>query len=245
MKDVLHFNPPVIAHRGASGYAPENTMAAFRKAAELGIQWIEFDVMLSKDHSPIIFHDETLDRTTNARGSMLHADDERLKHLDAGGWFGAEFKEEKIPFLAEVLAFLSESGLSANVEIKPLPHQEKETVRMAFKEIHHKFTFPTHRLLLSSFSITALEEIRKQSNSCLLGLLMHEWLPDWSSICDQLHCISVHINQEIMTPQMAKKIKDSGRMLLCYTVNSLGRAQELYSWGVDAVFSDVPDQILI
>ncbi|MBV9574993.1 MAG: glycerophosphodiester phosphodiesterase, partial [Gammaproteobacteria bacterium] len=104
----LVFSPPVIAHRGASAYAPENTMAAFVKAVQLGIKWIEFDVMATVNGEPIIFHDETLDRTTNAQGEVHHHSYAYLQTLDAGAWYQPFFSGEKIPTLQQVLQFMRE-----------------------------------------------------------------------------------------------------------------------------------------
>jgi len=242
--NLLRFQPPVIAHRGASAYAPENTLIAFTKAAQLGIKWVEFDVMLSADGQPIIFHDERLDRTTNGKGEIANYHYDYLRTLDAGKWFDWEFSGERIPSLAHVLEFLLNAKMSANVEIKPLRGQEEATVRQAWQIVSYYFPILDQSILFSSFSVKVLELLRQQSKTCLLGLLMHTWLPNWLQICEELNCLSVHVNQEILTREKAKKIKDMGYMLLSYTVNDPLRAKELYSWGVDAVFSDVPDKIV-
>ena len=117
----LSFNPPVIAHRGASVYAPENTLAAFTKAAQLNIKWVEFDVMQAACGEPIIFHDETLDRTTNAKGDVSQQPYAYLQTLDAGTWFHPRFAGERIPTLKQVLQFLRDTKIAANIEIKALP----------------------------------------------------------------------------------------------------------------------------
>lgn len=243
MTQLLNFIPPVIAHRGASGYAPENTMVAFTLAAQLGIKWLEFDVMLAADQQPIIFHDETLDRTTNKKGDIGIHTTPYLRALDAGVWFHSKFSGEKIPTLQQVAEFLLDSRMRANVEIKPLPGQEEMTAVKALNVISQYFVQPHPSILFSSFSVPALRHLRKHSPDCLIGLLLHEWEPNWQSICDELNCVSVHVNQEIMTQEAAQEIKAMNRALLCYTVNDPARALELYSWGVDAVFSDFPDKI--
>jgi glycerophosphoryl diester phosphodiesterase len=235
----------VIAHRGASAYAPENTLSAFLKAAQLNIKWVEFDVMLSACEEPIIFHDETLNRTTNQQGQVADHTYAYLATLDAGSWFSPEFSGERIPRLSAILALLKDTHLYANIEIKSLPGQDKQTVRRILEEVTAYFPQPSTSILFSSFSICALKALREQSPNCFIGLLMHEWVPDWQIICQDLHCISVHVNQAILTPDKVKKIKDSDRMVLSYTVNHPFRAQELFSWGVDAVFSDAPDRILV
>lgn len=244
MTSLLKFSPPIIAHRGASGYAPENTMIAFVKAAQLGIKWIEFDVMLSSLNEPIIFHDETLDRTTNTKGLIEPHAYAFLRTLDAGSWFNPIFAGEQIPTLKQVLEFLQNAKMHANVEIKPLPGQDVETAVYALKEIINYFPQPHPAILFSSFSVPALQTLRKHSPQAMLGLLLHEWEAGWEEIAESLQCVSVHVNEEIMTPTAAKKIKNMNKALLCYTVNNPRRAKQLYSWGVDAVFSDFPDKLL-
>lgn len=241
---LLNFFPPIIAHRGASGYAPENTIVAFTKAAQLGIKWVEFDVMLASCGEPIVFHDEELDRTTDAKGLVGEYPYTYLSTLDAGAWFNAKFAGEKIPNLKQVLEFLRNANMSANVEIKPLPGQDAETAIAALKEIIPFFPQPNPAILFSSFSVSALETLRRHSPQALIGLLLHEWEAGWEEAVTSLQCVSVHVYEEIMTELAAKKIKGMGKYLLCYTVNSRKRAEELFSWGVDAVFSDVPDKLL-
>lgn len=108
--------PTIIAHRGASAYAPENTMAAFRKALELSADGIEFDVKCSKDGEMVIIHDQTLARTTNGSGKVIEKNLSDLRNLDAGSSFTAEFKGEKIPLLREVLEEF-ENKLIMNIEL--------------------------------------------------------------------------------------------------------------------------------
>src|SRR3990167_7563410 len=124
----LLFNPKVIAHRGASAYAPENTLIAFTKAAQLEIKWIEFDVMQASCGTPIIFHDETLNRTTNGKGDVCRYSYTYLQTLDAGSWFNPRFSGERIPTLNAVMAFLANENMNANIEIKALPGQEEQCV---------------------------------------------------------------------------------------------------------------------
>lgn len=240
----LQFHPPVIGHRGASGYAPENTLVAFTKAAQLGCQWIEFDVMLSADNQPMVFHDDTLDRTTNGQGDVGQYSYAELLSLDAGQWFNPVFSSERIPSLSKVATFLQQTKMFANVEIKPLSGQDEVTVTEALAVLSQYFPLNSPALLFSSFSFDALRHLRHAAPHAQIGILLHEWEPNWESVCTTLDCVSVHVNEEIMTPDAAKKIKSMGKKILCYTVNNPVRALELYSWGVDAVFSDVPDKII-
>lgn len=241
---TLHFNPPVIGHRGACAYAPENTIAAFTKAAQLGIKWVEFDVMQAQDGETIIFHDELLDRTSNGHGAIHEFPYSYLYSLDAGAWFHAAYAGERIPTLRAVIEFLQNANMSANVEIKALPGCEEQIVKRILQDLQPYLSKKNFQFLFSSFSTIALNYLRQYSPECQIGLLLHEWEPNWQTLCQSLNCASVHVNQEIMSAGAAQEIKKMNKALLCYTVNNPMRAKELYSWGVDAVFSDVPDKIV-
>jgi glycerophosphoryl diester phosphodiesterase len=218
-------------------------MSAFVRAVQLGIHWVEFDVMLAACGTPIIFHDETLDRTTNVSGHVGDYPYAYLQSLDAGSWFKSTYAGERIPTLVQVAEFLVGTGLHANVEIKPLPGQDEATVDATLKVMSAFFAEDSPQILYSSFSIPTLKYLRTRSPDCLMGLLMHEWLPDWQQIADALHCVAINVNEEILTAERVRQIKDTGRLLLSYTVNDVERAEQLYGWGVDAVFSDHAAQI--
>src|SRR5882672_3455210 len=117
----LAFRPPVIAHRGARASAPENTMAAFRRAYEDGAKWIEVDIKLTHDGIPIIMHDDTLDRTTDGKGPVADMLWDDMQKLEAGNWFGPGFAGERVPRLSEVLHFVLEHNMRINMELKPCP----------------------------------------------------------------------------------------------------------------------------
>src|SRR5256886_16194559 len=109
----------VIAHRGASGNAPENTLAAFKKAVALGATFIETDLQLSRDAHFVAIHDTTVDRTTNGQGAVHDMTLADLRRLDAGSWFGSEFAGERIPTLEEILEFSKKNDVVFYLEIKP------------------------------------------------------------------------------------------------------------------------------
>jgi glycerophosphoryl diester phosphodiesterase len=240
----LIIDPPVIAHRGASAYVPENTILAFSKAAQLGIKWIEFDVMLAADGQAIIFHDEFLDRTTNGHGKLIQYPYDYLFSLDAGRWFDPIFSGERIPSLKTSIEFLCENKMSANIEIKALPGQYESVVKSILNHIYDHTLLSEGRILFSSFSLEILQILRKYSPHCLIGLLLDEWVPYWQTLCASLNCVSIHVNHLLLTPALVHEIKKLNKMILSYTVNDVARAQELYSWGVDAIFSDIPDKII-
>src|SRR5438067_2355598 len=111
--------PPIlIAHRGGSLEAPENTLAAFRHAIELGMRYVELDVQMSRDGELVVIHDETVDRTTGGHGPVARLTFEELHRLDAGSHFGPEYAGERIPILREVLELCADAGVGVVVEIK-------------------------------------------------------------------------------------------------------------------------------
>lgn len=241
--DMDLFEQGVLAHRGASLYAPENTMAAFIKAHELGIKWVEFDVMLSADDIPIIFHDDTLERTTNGTGFVDELDCESLRKLDAGAWFNSKntFSGQQIPLLEEVMSFLVNHQMYANIELKVLHHNTDDLVKATLDVVKNLMDINSRNLIFSSSSIDALQFIHHYASSCRLGYIMDEWQDSWLAICRQTNCQSIHINADVLTPERVNEIKSSDILLLSYTVNDFEKAKMLRLWGVDAVFSDNPD----
>jgi glycerophosphoryl diester phosphodiesterase len=240
--------PPVIGHRGACGYAPENTLVSFKKAASLGAQWVEFDVKLSHDGELVVFHDDVLDRTTNGTGLLEKYSYQELAQLDAGSWFDPIFRGEKIPTLANVITCLEQHGLQANIEIKPNKDQEEETAIKTVNFLNEHWPAKLALPLISSFSFKSLVlvhemNMRSQKPSFPIGLLLDHWDNNWMSVALVLRCASIHCKESIITKERAKQVKDEGYKLLVYTINQLVRARELWSLGVDSVFSDFPDRL--
>lgn len=234
----INFQPPFIAHRGANLLAPENTIAAFLIAKKLGATWIEFDVMLAACGEAVVFHDDTLERTTNGFGNVCDYPYRLLSTLDAGSWFDPRFAGERIPSFREVIAVIQKTSLRANVEIKAVPGSEQAVVEKVLRDIKQYWTAEMAPPLLSSFSVPVLQHIRQLSPNALIGLLIDEWFADWEQLCQQLRCVAVDVNHQIIDLQSIQKIQSMNLAILCYTVNDPLRARELFSFGVDAVFTD-------
>lgn len=117
----------IVAHRGASAYAPENTMPAFAKASELGADFVEADLRATKDGVIVCIHDARVDRTTNGRGFVSDLTSSEIRALDAGSWFSEQFRGVRVPLLEELLDFLDSSGIGGFLEIKQ-PGIEDEVV---------------------------------------------------------------------------------------------------------------------
>ncbi|MBY0544777.1 MAG: glycerophosphoryl diester phosphodiesterase [Gammaproteobacteria bacterium] len=235
--------PWLIAHRGASAFAPENTLPAMHLAKEKGAVRIEFDVVLSQDGVPLIFHDERLERTTNGEGWLSKKDAHELRILDAGHWFSADYKNTLIPTLTEWLQEAAHLELGINLEIKPLDDRIPLLVDRILEALEQEWSSHLPTPLVSSFSIEALSYLRERNQSLKLGLLLDEWREDWEAICDKLNCVTVNLNHECVTAARVQAIHDSGRAVLVYTVNDLDLAKRLFDLGVDGIFSNYPDLI--
>jgi glycerophosphoryl diester phosphodiesterase len=230
--------PRILAHRGGGTLAPENTLAGLRKAAELGFGGVEFDVMLSADAVPVLIHDETLERTTSGRGSVAATPCARLLDLDAGSWFGPAYRGERVPTLEQAGRLCIELGLWANIEIKPATGFERETAQAACALVQKLWTGASPRPLLSSFQGACLEAAQAVAPAYERGFLTDRIGGDWGDAVRRLGCVSVHCNCEHLTRAEADEVKRGGYWLLCYTVNDPDTARRLFSWGVDAVFTD-------
>lgn len=236
--------PPVIGHRGAAGYAPENTVASLRAAAALGVRWVEFDAKLAGDGQVVLFHDERLERTTDGAGRVADLPLEDLRALDAGAWFEERFRGERIPTLSEALAALGALGLGANVEIKPDAGREAETGDAVGRTLAREWPRALPPPILSSFASGALGAAIGHVPDAPRALLVVDVPADWRRRVTGFGCDALHCAASGLTGDVAAAIRAAGYGLRCYTVNDAAIARELFDWGVEAVFSDFPDQIL-
>jgi glycerophosphoryl diester phosphodiesterase len=164
----------IFAHRGASGYCPENTLAAFKKAIQLGATGIETDVQLTKDGRVVIIHDESLARTAGLNQLVKDTDYEELATLDAGGWYGAEFQDERIPTLEQLLELLKPTDIILNIELKngvfPYPDLEQKVIDMV------RNSQMTDRVIISSFNHYSLVLCKQLAPEIRTGILYMEGL---------------------------------------------------------------------
>ncbi len=229
--------PRLIAHRCGGALAPENTLAGLRVAAGCGYAGVEFDVMLSGDGTPVLIHDETLERTTNGRGRVDETSDAELARLDAGSWHGARFAGEPLPSFGDAAELCLALGLWANVEIKPSRGHDAETgrkVALAARALWSGMPPP----LLSSFSIEALTAAREAAPELPRGLLVDAPPRDWLATCRRLECVSLHCSRRYFSPQLLDDAQTADIPLLLYTVNDAEDASQLLRQGVAAVFTD-------
>jgi glycerophosphoryl diester phosphodiesterase len=228
-----------IAHRGASGRAPENTRAAFAAALELGAEAIELDVQLSSDGELVVIHDETLERTTDGEGAVGDWAAADLAGLDAGTWFAPEFAGERIPRLVDVLAQVRDR-VTLNVEIKSardLGVIEPKLAALIASEQAAEW------VLFSSFHSAAVRTMRAVAPWARLGVLCDED-PRARGLA-----LANEVNAEVLIPgrrwvdaRVVEEAHVRGLDVWVWTVNEPGEMRRLIALGVDALFSDYPER---
>jgi glycerophosphoryl diester phosphodiesterase len=244
MNFPLAFRPPVIAHRGARAKAPENTLAAIRQAHEDGATWFETDVKLMRDGVPILMHDDTLEYTTSGTGNVADMDWAEMQTLDAGSWFGADFKDQRIPQLADALRYAAESRMRVNLEIKPCPGRTRATAMVTLIEAAKLWPIDAPPPLISSFDIEALIVAAGLHPEWPRGLLLEKWREDWQDIAQKTKANTIHLDERELTQKRMDRFAQARMPVLAYTVNDVVRAKELLRWGAKAVFSDDPGKLI-
>jgi glycerophosphoryl diester phosphodiesterase len=225
----------LIAHRGASKIAPENTLSAIRKAIELSVDFIEIDVHLSKDGVPVVIHDAQPERTTNSKLGKLITEMTlaEIKTLDAGSWFGSSFKSEKIPTLQEVLDLKSPS-IGLMIEIKKGRSHPKALVHAVY-DLINRYTYQKD-IIVGSFSPNIIDEI--QTNYPNLSLI---------GIAEDFNMIShfrakklprLALWYKLLTPDLMQKLHEENTNVWAFTVDEIKTAQFLLSIHVDGLITN-------
>jgi glycerophosphoryl diester phosphodiesterase len=252
--------PLVIAHRGASGIVPENTCLALATAMDLGADMVEVDVQLSRDGSPVIFHDWDLARarcstqySRYSRGALksLRIGDlslRELKQLDVGSWKHRKFAGLPIPTLAEVLS-LCGGKIALNLEVKiPSSTGDEARARHAMiDQLGEALTcYPSpESVLISSFDGEVLELARAVFPASRLGVLPQQGgLRETLRLADRLKAFSVHLRCASIRPAIVKPIRGSGMRLYAYTADRTQTFKRLIADGVDGIFTNFPDRMI-
>jgi glycerophosphoryl diester phosphodiesterase len=233
-------HPAIIAHRGASAYAPENTLAAFKLALQQGADGVELDAKLSADGHVMVIHDQTVDRTTPFHGKVSDFRLAELRKMDAGSHFDIAFKGEPIPTLEEVFKAVGQLTY-INVELTnyaspfdPLPEKVAELVR------HFKLG---HRVIFSSFSPIALHRIHRLIPEAPIGLLAFPGFKGrmargWPGRIIRYH--SLHPEVKDTSSALVNRLHRRSCWVYVYTVNREDEMWRLFDMGVDGIFTDDP-----
>lgn len=233
----------VIAHRGFSGRAPENTLIAIRQAIEIGADMVEIDVTVTADGHVILLHDETLDRTTDGVGAPIDMTLDEVRRLDAGSWFGPEYAGERIPTLDEALEAVK-GRILINVEIKPESVAHGVVPRVAAAIEEHGMI---DQVVVSSFSPEVLRLMKITDPTVVTASLFNKELHtdrDPLEIIQEVGSRGFNISTKRVTAAMIERCHAHGFPVAVYTVNDPGELRRLKQMGVNAVFSDHPDLML-
>ena len=227
-----------IAHRGASGIAPENTLTAFKTAIEIGVDAIELDLHGTVDDQIVVIHDSTLDRTTDLNGLIKQTTLDKIKHADAGSWFDKKFEGEPIPTLSEVLAFAADKTISV-LEIKDTSITERVVEIVCEMDM-------LDRVVIIAFDFSAVETVRSIEPRIATGLLIGGRNGSVCPIqmCQQLCLLGsniLNVHHDLITPEFAYEVRRRGITLWCWTVDDIDRIRELRLYGVQGITSNYPE----
>ncbi len=232
--------PDLIAHRGGGTLAPENTLAALRCAVAHGFRAVEFDVMGVAGGELVLMHDTELGRTVPGSGPVARLTAAELAAMDAGSWLGEHWRGEPVPGFGQAAAFCVAHGLLMNAEIKPAPGLEADTGHRIAQACQ---ALPAGSVLLSSFSVEALQAARAAAPDVPRALLVGAVPDDWRAQLDALAAVALHARESGLGAAQVAAVKAAGFGLMAYTVNDPARARELFASGVDAVCTDRLDLI--
>jgi glycerophosphoryl diester phosphodiesterase len=235
----------IYAHRGARGYAPENTMAAFKKALSLGADGIELDVQRTKDGEIVICHDHTVDRTSDGHGWIKNFTLARLKALDFGGWFSPNHKGETIPTLAEFLDWYKDTSLYLNIEIKNGPvlySGIEQDILELIKHILPDWQDMLPRIILSSFYHPSLSAVKDIDARFATGLLYSSRPMDPVRLAKEIDANYLHPHWHYLDPIWVKAALDAGIGVNAYTVNTQEELSYIRQFQLNGIFSDFPDR---
>jgi glycerophosphoryl diester phosphodiesterase len=246
-----------ISHRGASGHAPEHTVAAYELGEIMKSDYIEIDLQMTKDGELIAMHDETIDRTTDGTGPIKDYTLEELKSFDAGSWFNEAYPDKakpeymglEVPTLREVI---DRFGVEANFFIETKSPEVYPGLEEKLVEILYEYNLvgeqqESGKVIIQSFSSASLKKIRQLDNSIPLVQLLSYYAPavitndEVTKIKEYASGIGMHFTA--INPGYVKKVRDSGLLIYPYTVNEKEDMEMLLSWGVTGMFTNYPDRL--
>jgi glycerophosphoryl diester phosphodiesterase len=229
-----------IAHRGASGYAPENTLAAFRRAVSQGVTFIETDLHLTRDAHFVAIHDETLERTTNGHGPIQQLTLAEARRLDAGSWFASEFIGERIPTLDDILEFARKNDVVFYLEIKPGAFWGGEHALIGALRSSGEIA----RVVVISFEPAILASLRSIEPTLMTGMLYDGKIQNPFEKATEIGARQIAIRGDLVTPNFLQEAHSRDLQVVCWTINSPAHMRLLMSAGVDGIMSDYPDRLL-
>ena len=240
--------PKLIGHRGVKNLCPENTLNSINEAFDLGLNFVEVDVKISKDNIPILLHDDTLNRTTNGNGYVKDYEYNHIKKLDAGEHFYNKKTEIFVPKLIDVLKLCKKRKSNLNIELKPNIGCEKINASKIYDLTKN---IDGMEIFYSSFDLDSFFEISKllpySNRSFLLDTFDHFSLDDLLNIIQEQSANICGLNINIISNEIINKIKKYNLIITVYSDENINTsdAKDLFDIGVDSIFIDDPRQLII
>lgn len=233
----------IIAHRGMSTLAPENTMAAFELMPRYNVNWLETDLAITNDEKLVIMHDGDIARTTNGRGQVTALNFEELHRLSAGEWFDLKFRNEKIPTFDDVIDFINCNQINLNLEIKPINGKDamrltRSMVRQLASQIDRIDS--QIRVIISSFYPDILMRMKQVRPDLEYAFLFNQYTFSLAKpLTGFLNTKIIHPDNRRLTAAKVRQLKKAGYEINVWTVDKIDRANQLFNWGVDGIFTDI------
>ncbi|GAB3791565.1 glycerophosphodiester phosphodiesterase [Virgibacillus kimchii] len=229
----------IIAHRGASKYAPENTMHAFHLAYRMEADGIETDVQLTKDDIPVLIHDENVKRTTDGYGYVRDFTFHELKNLDAGGWFSNKYKGAHILSLDEFLQWAANKSLYLNIELKNNKIDYRHLESFVYERVNHYRLL--NRTTLSTFNPNSIKRLKKYRDHVEIAFLTSKRLKNIIGTVKEIGGNALHVKYNILHKALVEESRQKNMPLRVYTVNKKMRIIRCIKYQVDGIITDVPD----
>lgn len=224
-----------IAHRGAKGYEPENTLKAFQKALDLNADGIELDVHLSADGYLIVMHDETIDEMTNGKGFINNLSLTELKSFLINGQY-------EIPTLNEVFDLVDKKCL-INIELKDSKTPNK--VVALIEEYISEKNWNYEHFIVSSFDWNSLQEVHNLNSNIPIGILTEEDLDASLAFAEKIKAKAIHPDYQLLNLENTRRMQERGFLVLPWTVNKAEDIQKIKSYNVDGIITDFLDRISV
>ncbi|CAN5358250.1 glycerophosphodiester phosphodiesterase [soil metagenome] len=248
--DAMNPKPLIIAHRGASGSAPENTLSSFKKAIDVGVDFVELDIHLSKDGELIVIHDATLDRTTTGKGPVQDKTLAELQQLDAGSWYGEAFKNEPLPTLRQVLELVNgqtkvlieikspKDGLYKGIEQKTLD-LIKELNAYSWCEMQSFHPEVVENWMAIDTQVTVYQLIV----GALVGISYDDQVRWGNGIGNNKRVAGINPSSRFAKAKYIKKLHEAGYLCFVWTINEPEEMTKLMKKGVDGIITNYPERL--
>ncbi len=230
----------VIAHRGCSGAAPENTLAAFQLAIERGCDLIELDIQFTRDLQPAVIHDPTLDRTTSGKGRVSQLSFREIRQWAAGSWFDSAFERERVPSLGQVLEQVRPSPVDLLIELK-----ESDLLMQGCRRVVEEILQAEmgSRCILQSFDLEAVRHLHGLAPGLRYAALYKTAPPDYVGGANRAGAGYLALSRKLASDVVIRDAHRDGIEVFVWTVDAPRQIRRMIDLGVDGIISNHPERV--